>query len=137
MVTITVEKQNEKASIKLINDAMTEHALLKTMRFSDKVREISGGLTADELLIFFNRIQDAGKITYKRSRLAAARGELLPFVMKLQAVSAPPKAAAEQPVEKPVEKPAPKPAEKAAEPVAERPAPEPAVQPAPSPQQGQ
>jgi hypothetical protein len=137
VVTITLVKENEKAGIRMINDAMKEHALLKSMRFSDKVREISGSLTPDELTTFFSRIQGAGKITYKRSRLAAARGELLPFVMKLQAVSAPPKAAAEQPVEKPVEKPAPKPAEKAAEPVAERPAPEPAVQPAPSPQQGQ
>jgi hypothetical protein len=145
VVTITLVKENEKAGIGMINDAMKEHALLKSMRFSDKVREISGSLTPDELTTFFSRIQGAGKITYKRSRLAAARGELLPFVMKLQAVAAPPQAAAGQPAarpvdkpsDKPAEKPAPKPAEKAAEPVAERPAPEPAEQPAPSPQQGQ
>jgi hypothetical protein len=140
VVTITLVKENEKAGIRMINDAMKEHALLKSMQFSDKVREISGTLTPDELTTLFSRIQGAGKITYKRSRLAAARGELLPFVMKLQAVSAPPQAVAEQPVARPAdktsdipaEKPAPKPTEKATEPVAERPAPEPAEQPAPA-----
>jgi hypothetical protein len=124
---------------------MKEHALLKSMQFSDKVREISGTLTPDELTIFFSRIQGAGKITYKRSRLAAARGELLPFIMRLQAISAPPQAAAEHPVSRPAdkpsdipaEKPAQKPAEKAAEPVTERSAPEPAEQLAPAPPQGQ
>jgi hypothetical protein len=143
VVTITLVKENEKAGIRMINDAMKEHALLKSMRFSEKVREISGSLTPDELSTFFSRIQGIGKITYKRSRLAAAQGELLPFVMKLQAVSAPPQAAVEQPAarpvvepsDKPAERPAPKPAEKAAEPAAERPAPETAEQPAPSPQQ--
>ncbi len=107
VVTITVEKQNEKAGIKLINDAMKEHALLKTMRFSESVREISGSLTSNELLTFFNRIQSAGKITYRRSRLASAgSGELLPFVMKILSVSAPPRQPAERPAAKPVEIPA-------------------------------
>jgi hypothetical protein len=145
VITITLMKENEKEGIGLINDAMQEHALLKSMRFSDKAREISGSLTTDELTTFFGRIRGAGKITYKRSRLAAAHGELLPFVMKLQVVSAPPQATAETPVsgpvdrpaDKPAERPAPKPAEKAAEPAAERPSPEPAERPAPSPQQGQ
>jgi hypothetical protein len=145
VVTITLVKENEMAGIRMINDAMKEHALLKSMQFSDKVREISGTLTPDELTIFFSRIQGAGKITYKRSRLAAARGELLPYIMRLQAISAPPQAAAEHPVSRPAdkpsdipaEKPAQKPAEKAAEPVTERSAPEPAEQLAPAPPQGQ
>ena len=145
VVTITLVKENEKAGIRMINDAMKEHALLKSMQFSDKVREISGSLTPDELTTFFSRIQGAGKITYKRSRLAMARGELLPFIVKLQVVSAPPRAAVEQPVARPADKPSDKPAEKSAqnpaekatEPVAERPMPAPAEQPAPSPQQGQ
>jgi hypothetical protein len=103
VVTITLEKQNEKASIRTINEAMKEHALLKTMRFSNKVREISGSLTSDELLTFFNRIQSAGKITYRRSRLASAGSELLPFVMKLK--SLPAAKPADIPVERPVSKP--------------------------------
>jgi hypothetical protein len=101
-----MEQQNEKAGIKLINDAMKEHALLKTMRFSDKVREISGSLTPDELLTFFNRIQSAGKIAYRRSRLASAGSGLLPFVMKLQALPTPAQASEVRPAAKPVERPA-------------------------------
>ena len=104
VVTITVEKENEKASVQMINDAMKEHALLTAMRFSESVREISGSLTPDDLYTFFNRIQGAGKITYKRARLASVgRGEMLPFVMKLQAVAAPARQPAEQPAAKPAD----------------------------------
>lgn len=112
VVTITVEKQDEKAGIKLINEAMKEHALLKTMRFSDTVREISGSLTPDELLTFFNRIQSAGKITYKRSRLVSAGSELLPFVMQLKFLQAPPQASADRPAAKPAAKPVESPVER-------------------------
>jgi len=133
VVMITVEKQNERASIKLINEAMKEHALLKTMRFSDKVREISGNLTSDELVTFFNRIQGAGKITYKRARLASAGGELLPFVMKLQIQQAPPQAPADKPAAKPVAKPAEIPVERPASKPAERPAAKPVDVPAERP----
>jgi hypothetical protein len=144
VVTITVENQNEKTGIKLINDAMKEHALLKTMRFSDKVREISGSLTSDELLTFFNRIQSAGKIIYKRSRLASAGGELLPFVMKLQVLPAPPQTPADKPTakpakpvevpaERPVSKPDDKPAAKPADNPVERPASKPEDKPVPPP----
>lgn len=130
VVTITVETQNEKAGIKLINDAMKEHALLKTMRFSDKEREISGSLTPNELLTFFNRIQSAGKITYKRSRLASAGSELLPFVMKLQTQAAPPQAPADRPASKPAAKTVEIPAERPASKTEDRPAPSPQSPPA-------
>jgi hypothetical protein len=126
VITITVEKQNEKAGIKLINEAMKEHALLKTMRFSDKVREISGSMTPDELSTFFNRIQSAGKITYKRSRLASAGGELLPFVMKLQVLPSPPQAPADMPAVKPVAKPVEVPAERPVSKPEDKPAAKPA-----------
>ena len=128
VVTITVEKENVKASITRINEAMKEHALLTSLRFSDKIREVAGSLTSDELYTFFNRIRDAGKITYKRSRLvAAAGGEPLPFVLKLQTVSASPRM--------PGELPAARPAEKSADSTAVVPAAVPADKPAlPSPQ---
>jgi hypothetical protein len=106
VVTITLEKQNEMASIGTINEAMTEHTSLKNMRFSDKVREISGSLTSDELLTFFNRIQSAGKIAYRRSRLASAGSELLPFVMRLKSLPAPTQASTDRPADNPAAKPA-------------------------------
>jgi hypothetical protein len=118
VVTITLEKQDEKANIRTINEAMKEHPLLKNMHFSDKVREISGSMTSDELLTFFNRIQSAGKIAYRRSRLKSAGSGLLPFVMKLQSLPASPQASTDRPaaipadipVERPVNKPEERPA---------------------------
>jgi hypothetical protein len=121
VVTITVEKGNEKASIRTINEAMKEHALLKSMRFSDKVREISGSLPPGDLMTFFSRIQGAGKITYRRSRLASAGSEPLPFVMKLHSLQAPPQVPADRPAAKPVDKQVDKPVERSVETPGERP----------------
>ncbi|NTW67507.1 MAG: hypothetical protein HGB21_14565 [Nitrospirae bacterium] len=133
LVTITVEKESEKASIRRINEAMKEHPLLASLRFSDTVHEVSGRLTPDELYTFFNRIQDAGKISYKRSRLAsAAKDEQLPFVLKLTSVSASPRLPVEQPAALPVDKPMEKAAESTA---SELPVTKPEDKPAPpSPQ---
>jgi hypothetical protein len=134
LVTITVEKESENASVMRINEAMKEHPLLTSLRFSDKIHEVSGRLTPDELYTFFDRIRDAGKITYKRSRLAsAAKDEQLPFVLKLQTVAT----THRLPVEQPAALPADKPAEKAAESTAaEKPVTKPEDKPAtPSPQE--
>ncbi len=103
-VTITVE--NEQAAMRRINEVMKGHALLRTMRFSDTVKEISGNLTAKELLTFFNRIETAGTISYSRSRLEAfPSAQPLPFVIRIKMAPA----AAVKPPERPapVEKPAP------------------------------
>lgn len=137
VVTITVEKETEKASIARINEAMKEHALLTSLRFSDKVREVTGSLTRDELYTFFDRIRAAGKITYKRSRLAsAASGEPLPFVLKLQSVAVPPRPPVERPASRPADKtvagPTDRPAEKADESTEAVPATGPEDKPAPT-----
>ena len=133
LITITVEKASEKASVRRINEAMKEHPLLTSLRFSDQVHEVSGRLTPDELYTFFDRIRDAGKISYKRSRLAsAAKDEQLPFVLKLQSVSALPRLPVEQPAALPVDKPTEKAVESTA---AEIPVTKPEDKPAPpSPQ---
>lgn len=141
IVTITIEKEQERERVRQINDAMKDHALLRSMQFGDGVREISGSLTGNELRTFFNRIADAGKISYRRSRLAAVgEGEMLPFVLRLRTAAAsppPPPAPAVEPVEKSVDKPADKaadkPAEKAAEKVAEKPVVKPVEKPVETP----
>jgi len=104
LITITIAKEEEQAAIGSLNDAMQGHASLGTMRFSEKVREISGNLTAEELYTFFDRIGRAGKISYKRSRLAPGTGEMIPFVMRLR-TSASQQQAPAQPVDKPVHTP--------------------------------
>jgi len=132
LVIITLEKEGEKASMVQINEAMKEHALLTNLRFSEKVREVTGKLTSDELFTFFNRIRDSGKITYKRSRLAsAASGESISFVLKLQVAAAPPR----QPEERPTARPVDRPVEKVVESTPVAPAPLSEDKPAlPSPQ---
>jgi hypothetical protein len=130
VVTITLEKQNENANIRTINEAMKEHPLLKNMHFSDKVREISGSMTSDELLTFFNRIQSTGKIAYRRSRLASAGSGLLPFVMKLKSLPAPTQASTDRPADDPAAKPAEIPVERPESKSEDRPAPPPLSPPA-------
>jgi hypothetical protein len=92
---------------------MKEHPLLRAMRFTDSTREISGSLTASDLYTFFRRIDGAGNVAYRRSRLAkAGEGDLVPFVMRLRTVSAPSAPAGAQPAEQPVDKPVEKPADR-------------------------
>jgi hypothetical protein len=82
-VTITVN--NEKEAIRRINEIMRGHEDLRTMRFSDTVREISGSLTSKELITFFGLIESEGKISYSRKRLAAfPNAQPVPFVMNLK-----------------------------------------------------
>jgi hypothetical protein len=102
LITITIAKEEEKAAIARLNDAMQGHAFLNALRFSENVREIAGNLTADELYTFFDRIRGTGKVAYKRSRLASGSGEMIPFVIRLQASAAAKQPMPAQPVDKPV-----------------------------------
>jgi outer membrane biosynthesis protein TonB len=112
IVTITVEQEHERARVRQINEAMKEHALLRTMQFTESAREISGSLTAHELTTFLNRIAGVGKIGYRGSRLASVSpGELLPFVVRIR-TAAPPARPMEKPVVKPEEKSVERPVEK-------------------------
>ncbi len=92
---ITVTVTDEKAAVRRINDVMRSHGQLRKFKFTDMVREISGSLTAKELLAFFSRIQPAGKVSYNRKQLEAfPNAQPVPFVMKLMVV---PKAPEEMP----------------------------------------
>jgi len=121
-LAVTITAENERAAMNRINSVMQGHALLRTMQFSDTVKEISGSLTAKELLTFFNRIESVGKVSYSSSRLESfPTAQPVPFVIRLKAAPAtmgkpvdksvdnPVGKAVEKPVERPVEKPAPQP----------------------------
>jgi len=84
-VTITLAPDNEKTAVRRINEIMRGHEQLRKKRFSDDVREITGSLTAKELLTFFNRIEPAGKAGYSRKRFESfPSAQLIPFVLKLK-----------------------------------------------------
>jgi len=128
VVTITVN--DEQAAIGRINDVMRGHGVLRTKRFSDSVREISGELTPKELLTFINRIEAAGKISYSRGRFEQfPSAQPMPFIMKVKTAPKPAVNAVETP-SRPVTEAAPRasdkdPAPVVVEPAAPKPAPEP------------
>jgi hypothetical protein len=85
MITITLAQENERKSIRRINEVMREYDQLWGKKFSDTVREISGSLTAKELLTFFSRIKTTGTISYNRSRIESQpKAQPLPFVLTLK-----------------------------------------------------
>jgi hypothetical protein len=109
---VTITTENDKAAIRRINEIMRGHGQLRKLRFSDTVREISGSLTAKELLTFFNRIEPAGKISYSRKRFESfPSAQTIPFVMKMIVAPTAPeqKASSAKPAPKPAEASAPAP----------------------------
>jgi len=89
-VTLTIPQETEKIAVRRINEVMRGHGQLRKNRFSDDVREISGSLTAKELLTFFNRIEDAGRASYSRKRFDQFPGaQPIPFIMKLKVAPTP------------------------------------------------
>jgi hypothetical protein len=83
-LVITITPASEQA-VRQINELLRGHGQLRKMKFTDSVRELSGTLTARELLAFFNRIDEAGKVTYSRKRFESYPvAASIPFVMKMK-----------------------------------------------------
>jgi hypothetical protein len=90
---------NETTAIQRINEVMGGHEELRTLKFSETERQLSGSLTAQELLTFFDRMREVAKVRYDRKRFKSfPADQQVPFVLTL-------KAAAPRAVEKP--RPAP------------------------------
>jgi anti-sigma factor RsiW len=84
-LAITATAENEQVAMRHINEVMRGHGLLRKLYFSDTVKEISGSLTAHELMTFFNRIESAVKVNYNRRRFESfPAAQPIPFVMKLK-----------------------------------------------------
>jgi hypothetical protein len=108
-LVVTITADNDKAAVRRINEIMHGHSQLQQLKFSDSAREVGGSLTANELVIFFNRIRSVAKVSYSRKRFQSfPASEPIPFMMKLVIVpgrSEEPGSIA-QPVQKPAEAPA-------------------------------
>ena len=84
-LAVSIVPGNESA-IQSINDVMSGHAALRKMRFSDTDRQVSGALTAQELLVFFDRMGEVAKVRYDRKHLKSfPSGQKIPFVLTLKA----------------------------------------------------
>jgi uncharacterized protein YceH (UPF0502 family) len=56
------------------------------MKFSDSKRQLSGALTAQELLTFFDRMGEVAKVRYDRQHFKSfPAGQQVPFVLTLKA----------------------------------------------------
>ena len=115
-LVITISVDDEQTATRRINEVMRGHATLRNMRFSDTVKEISGSLTAKELITFFNRIENAGRVHYSGARLASfPAAASVPFIMRLRTE--------QRPAERPVQQSREKPVVKTGETSVEKPAP--------------
>lgn len=95
LITITPA---DEAAVGQINEVMHSHAQLKKLRFTDSVREVSGALMTDELLTFFGRIDQAGKVRYSRKRLESfPAAQPVAFTIKMKPVPKPEPAASPAP----------------------------------------
>ncbi len=85
-LAVSITPGNETSAIRRINGVMGEHGQLRKMKFSDTEREISGKLTAPELLTFFDRIREVSKVRYDRKRFRSFPvAQQIPFVLTLKA----------------------------------------------------
>jgi hypothetical protein len=103
-LAVSIMPINETSAIQQLNGVMSGHRELRKMKFSDTERKVTGKLTAQELLTFFDRIGEVAKVRYDRKRFKSfSTAQPIPFVLTLKA--------APQIIEKPI--PAPHPVQSA------------------------
>jgi hypothetical protein len=92
---VSITLSDETSAIQRVNEVMSGHGKLRKMKFSDTERQLSGKLTAQELLTFFDRIGEVAKVRYDRKRFKSfPADQQVPFVLTLKA--------APKPIEKPI-----------------------------------
>jgi hypothetical protein len=85
-LAVSIVPVNESASIQRINGVMSGHGALRKMKFSDTDRQLSGALTAQELLTFFDRMGEVAKVRYDRKHFKSfSADQKIPFVLTLKA----------------------------------------------------
>jgi hypothetical protein len=105
-LVVNIYPDNENAAVRRINEVLHEHKNLSEKKFSGTVREVSGSLSAEELEIFFDRIEQVARVSFNRSRLESGPGtQPIPFKLKLRA--APRTVEKQQPSAVPAQKPLP------------------------------
>jgi hypothetical protein len=85
-LAVSITSSDETSSIQRINEVMSGHGELRKMKFSDTERQLSGRLTAQELLTFFDRMGEVAKVRYDRKRFKSfPADQQVPFVLTLKA----------------------------------------------------
>jgi len=85
-LAVSILLVNETDSMQRVNEVMSGHEELRKMKFSDSKRQLSGALTAQELLTFFDRMGEVAKVRYDRQHFKSfPAGQQIPFVLTLKA----------------------------------------------------
>jgi hypothetical protein len=85
-LAVSLVPVNESSSIQRINEIMSGHGALRKMKFSDTDRQLSGALTAQELLTLFDRMGEVAKVRYDRKHFTSFPSDKkIPFVLTLKA----------------------------------------------------
>jgi hypothetical protein len=84
-LAVSIVPINETSAIQRVNEVMGGHEELRKMKFSNNVRQLSGKLTAQELLTLFDRIGEVAKVRYDRKRFKSfPDDQQVPFVLTLK-----------------------------------------------------
>jgi hypothetical protein len=85
-LVVSIIPDDENAAVRRINEILHRHRQLSEKTFSETVREVSGSLTAGELEILFDRIEQVGRVSFNRRRLESDPGtQPIPFKLMLRA----------------------------------------------------
>jgi len=85
-LVVKIIPDNDQSAVQQINDVMRGNGQLREKKFSESVRVVSGSLTADELEIFFDRIEPVARVSFNRKRLESIpSNQPIPFMLKLLA----------------------------------------------------
>jgi predicted RND superfamily exporter protein len=85
-LAVSITPSDETSAIQRVNEVMSGHAGLRKMKFSGTERQLSGKLTAQELLTFFDRIGEVAKVRYDRKRFKSFPADKqVEFVLTLKA----------------------------------------------------
>jgi hypothetical protein len=85
-LAVSIMPVDETAALQRINEVLSGHGELRKMKFSDTERQLSGRLTAQELLTFVERMREVAKVRYDRKRFKSFPADQpIPFVLTLKA----------------------------------------------------
>ncbi|HTF99058.1 MAG TPA: hypothetical protein VK654_00550 [Nitrospirota bacterium] len=84
-LAVSLTPVNDQAAVQTINDVLHRSGSLHTSAFTDTQKEITGSLTAKELMALFSGIEGAAKVSFNKKRFDSfPPDQAIPFVLRLK-----------------------------------------------------
>jgi hypothetical protein len=85
-LVIAITPENDAAAVLRINEIMEGHGQPGKMKFTDRTKELTGNMPAEELAGLLSAIEPAARVDYSRKRFESyPASQPIPFVLKLNA----------------------------------------------------